>query len=145
MRIQQIETFSRGQLSVVRVTTDDEAERLARLRSEKGYGAFKIRIGKVCGHDEDQWPGRTEALVPTVREALGDEVKLLVDGNSCYTPPRAIEVGRMLEDNAWTRGVYDPPLEIVEGQVAVPDGAGWGVTISQEWLGGAERQVSQTE
>ena len=81
------------------ITPAEEAERLVRLRDEYGFGAFKIRIGKVCGHDEDQWPGRTDALVPTVRKALGDDVSLLVDANSCYTPERAIEVGRMLEDN----------------------------------------------
>lgn len=77
----------------------DEAERLVRLRDTKGYRAFKIRIGSVCGHDRDQWPGRTEALVPAVRKAIGDKVSLLVDANSCYTPPKAIEVGKMLEDN----------------------------------------------
>ena len=81
------------------IQPEAEAERLARLRDEKGFGAFKIRVGKVNGHDEDQWPGRTDALVPTVREAIGDGVKLLVDGNSCYTPAKAIEVGRMLEDS----------------------------------------------
>ncbi len=241
------------------IQPDDEAERLARLRDERGYGAFKIRIGSVCGHDRDQWPGRTEALVPTVREAVGDDVRLLVDGNSCYTPAKAIEVGRMLEDNAvchfeepcpywelewtaevaaaldldvaggeqdnclaqwrrmiamdavdvvqpdicyiggigrarrvaemaaaagkacvphsanhsmvtvftlhllgaipnagpylefsiednaWTRGLYDPPLEVIDGQVAIPEGPGWGVTLSQEWLDGAEKRLSKTE
>ena len=241
------------------IQPEDEAERLARLRDERGYGAFKIRIGSVCGHDRDQWPGRTEALVPTVREAVGDDVRLLVDGNSCYTPAKAIEVGRMLEDNAvchfeepcpywelewtaevaaaldldvaggeqdnclaqwrrmiamdavdvvqpdicyiggigrarrvaemaaaagkacvphsanhsmvtvftlhllgaipnagpylefsiednaWTRGLYDPPLEVIDGQVAIPEGPGWGVTLSQEWLDGAEKRLSKTE
>ncbi len=77
----------------------DEAKRLVRLRDEKGYRAFKIRVGTVCGHDRDQWPGRTESLIPTVRKAVGDDVSLLVDGNSCYTPGKAIEVGRILEDN----------------------------------------------
>ena len=77
----------------------DEAERLVRLRNTKGYRAFKIRIGSVCGHDKDQWPGRTESLVPAVRKAIGDDVSLLVDANSCYTPAKAIEVGKMLEDN----------------------------------------------
>ncbi len=81
------------------ITPQDEADRLVRLRDEKGFGAFKIRIGKRCGHDEDQWAGRTESLVPTVRAAIGDDVSLLVDANSCYTPPRAIEVGKMLADN----------------------------------------------
>ena len=81
------------------ITPKDEADRLVRLRDSNGYRAFKIRIGKVCGHDQDQWPGRTEALVPTVRKALGDNISLLVDANSCYTPPRAIQVGKILEDN----------------------------------------------
>jgi len=75
----------------------EEAERLAALRNEHGFRAFKIRIGKECGHDRDEWAGRTEALVPAVREALGDDVALLVDANGCYTPSRAIEVGRFLE------------------------------------------------
>jgi len=77
----------------------DEADRLARLRDSQGFRAFKVRIGKVCGHDQDQWPGRTDSLVPTVRKALGDDVSLLVDANSCYTAAKAIEVGRMLQDN----------------------------------------------
>lgn len=74
-----------------------EAARLAGLRESHGFDAFKVRVGKECGHDEDEWPGRSEEVVSAVRAALGDDVDLLVDGNSCYTPARAIEVGRMLE------------------------------------------------
>ena len=81
------------------ITPEDEAQRLVGLRDMYGYRAFKIRVGKVSGHDEDQWPGRTEALVPEVREAIGDGVDLKVDANSCYTPAKAIEVGRLLEEN----------------------------------------------
>ena len=81
------------------ITPEDEAQRLVRLQESHGYGAFKIRVGDVCSHDVDKWPGRTEAIVPTVRKAIGDGTALLVDGNSCYTPKRAIEVGRLLEDN----------------------------------------------
>jgi L-alanine-DL-glutamate epimerase-like enolase superfamily enzyme len=81
------------------ITPQDEADRLQKLMDSHGYTAFKIRVGSVCGHDQDQWPGRTEELVPTVRKAIGEDAALLVDGNSCYTPERAIEVGRMLEDN----------------------------------------------
>ena len=89
------------------ITPEDEAARLARLRDEKGFRAFKVRVGKVCGHDQDQWPGRTEALAPTVRRAIGDDTVLLVDGNSCYTPARAIEVGRMLEQ--YNVGHFEEP------------------------------------
>jgi L-alanine-DL-glutamate epimerase-like enolase superfamily enzyme len=81
------------------IAPEAEADRLAGLRDRHGYDAFKIRIGSECGHDRDEWPGRTEAIVPAVRAALGDDAALLVDANSCYTPGRAIEVGRMLEDD----------------------------------------------
>ena len=81
------------------ITSADEAARFVRLRDQFGFDAFKFRVGAECGHDIDEWPGRTEEIVPGVRKALGDDVDLLVDGNSGFTPPRAIEVGRMLEDN----------------------------------------------
>lgn len=79
------------------ITPEAEAERLIRLRDQFGYGAFKFRVGKECGHDQDEWPGRTEAIVAKVRKALGPEARLLVDANSAYSPKKAIEVGRMLE------------------------------------------------
>jgi L-alanine-DL-glutamate epimerase-like enolase superfamily enzyme len=79
------------------ITPGDEAERLVRLQDSHGFDAFKIRIGKECGHDEDEWPGRTEGVLARIRAALGDRVAVLVDANSCYTPARAIEVGRTLE------------------------------------------------
>jgi L-alanine-DL-glutamate epimerase-like enolase superfamily enzyme len=79
------------------ISPDDEAARLVRIRERHGLDAFKVRIGKECGHDEDEWPGRTEAIVERARLALGDDAALLVDANSCYTPAKAIEVGRMLE------------------------------------------------
>jgi L-alanine-DL-glutamate epimerase-like enolase superfamily enzyme len=78
------------------ITPEAEAERMARLRAAHGYTAFKFRIGKECGQNEDEWPGRTEAIVPAIRNALGDDVALLVDANCCYTPAKAIEVGNML-------------------------------------------------
>ncbi|GAB4230850.1 MAG: D-galactarolactone cycloisomerase [Acidobacteriota bacterium] len=237
----------------------EEAERLVRLRDEKGFSAFKIRVGKVNGHDQDQWPGRTEAIIPTVRRAVGDAVALLADANSCYTPPRAIEVGRRLEENGyvhfeepcpywelewtarvaeslripvaggeqdndlaqwrrmigmpavdivqpdicyiggflralrvaemarerglpvvphsanlslvtvfslhlmaaipnagqwveysieddeWTKNLFAPALKVREGQIAVPDGPGWGVVPEVRWIEQAERSVTDQE
>jgi L-alanine-DL-glutamate epimerase-like enolase superfamily enzyme len=70
-----------------------------KLRDTYGFDAFKWRVGAECGRDQDEWPGRTEAVIPVVSKALGDGIDKLVDGNSCYSPARAIEVGRMLEDN----------------------------------------------
>ncbi len=113
------------------ITPEDEAARLSELHDRFGYDAFKFRVGRECGHDQDEWPGRTEAIVPAVRRALGDDVTLLVDGNSCYTPPKAIEVGRMLESHGvchfeepcpyweldWTRQVTETlDLDVTGGE-----------------------------
>jgi L-alanine-DL-glutamate epimerase-like enolase superfamily enzyme len=79
------------------ISPAEEARRLVQLRDELGFDAFKWRVAAECGHDIDEWPGRTEAIVPQVARALGDGVAKLVDANSGYSPRRAIEVGRLLE------------------------------------------------
>jgi L-alanine-DL-glutamate epimerase-like enolase superfamily enzyme len=79
------------------ITPEDEAARFLKLRDKFGFDAFKWRVGSECGRNKDEWPGRTEAVVPFVSRALGDGVAKLVDGNSCYSPKRAMEVGKMLE------------------------------------------------
>jgi len=89
------------------ITPQDELERLLKLRQEYGFDAFKFRIGAECGHDRDEWPGRTEEIVPTIRNGMDSEVALLVDANSCYSPARAIETGRMLEQNGISH--YEEP------------------------------------
>ncbi len=113
------------------ITPEAEAERLQRLRDAYGFRAFKFRVGRECGHDVDEWPGRTDAIVPMVRAALGPNATLLVDGNSAYSPQKAIEVGRMLEDHGvvhfeepcpywehgWTRQVKDAlSLDVTGGE-----------------------------
>jgi L-alanine-DL-glutamate epimerase-like enolase superfamily enzyme len=81
------------------ITPEDEAARLCRLRDEQGFTAFKWRVGAEYGRDVDEWPGRTEAVIETVSKALGAGHDMLVDGNSAFTPARAIEVGKRLEQN----------------------------------------------
>ena len=92
------------------ITPEDEAKRFLKLRDEQGFTAFKWRVGAECGRDQDEWPGRTEAVVPYVSRALGDGIDKLVDGNSCYTPKRAIEVGRMLEQ-MWDHALWKLKLQ----------------------------------
>ena len=83
------------------ISPEDEAARLVKLRDERGFKAFKVRLGVPTGHDRDASPGRTEKLIPAIRKAVGDDIRLLADGNSCFTPPKAIEVGRRMEDNRY--------------------------------------------
>jgi L-alanine-DL-glutamate epimerase-like enolase superfamily enzyme len=89
------------------ITPEQEATRFLRLRDELGFDAFKWRVGAECGRDVDEWPGRTEAIVPVVARALGDRIDKLVDANSGFSPRRAIEVGHLLE--AEGVGHYEEP------------------------------------
>ncbi len=88
------------------ITPEDEAARMVRFAGERGFTAFKVRAGAEVGRGRDEWPGRTEAIVPAMRAALPD-ADLLIDANSCYAPPRAIEVGRMLEGEGYCH--YEEP------------------------------------
>ena len=80
------------------ISPEDEADRLARLVEEKGFTAVKVRVGQTYGFDADAAPGRSVAVMREVRARLGDEVEIMVDANSCFTAPRAIELGRRLEE-----------------------------------------------
>jgi L-alanine-DL-glutamate epimerase-like enolase superfamily enzyme len=151
------------------ITNEAEAERMKRLQGELGYKAFKFRVGSECGRDKDEWPGRTETIVPLMRKALGDDAILLVDGNSCYTPKKAIEVGRMLEQHGivhfeepcpyweydWTKQVTDTLLLDVTGGEQDCDLALWkmamemrAVDVAQPdicYLGGISRTLKVVE
>lgn len=89
------------------ITPVQEAERFKRLRGEFGFDAFKFRVGAECGRNQDEWPGRTEEIIPTIARALGTGVDLLADANSCYAPDRAIEIGRIMQDHGLVH--YEEP------------------------------------
>ena len=116
------------------ITPEDEAARLVGLRDTFGFDAFKWRIGAECGHDIDEWPGRTEAIVPTVAHALGDGVAKLVDANSGFSPARAIQVGRMLESEGVQHFEEPCPYWHVEQTKQVADALPIDVTGGeQDW------------
>ncbi len=118
------------------ITPAAEAERLLRLRERHGFDAFKFRVGAECGHDVDEWPGRTEEIVPAIRRAMGDGVALLVDANSGFSPARAIEVGRMLEDHGVSHYEEPCPYWELEQTKAVADALTIDVTGGEQdcWI-----------
>lgn len=79
------------------ISPENEAERMAKLVEERGFTAVKVRVGGRFGFDKDASPGRSEAVVREVRERLGENVEIMVDANSSFTAPRAIQLGRRLE------------------------------------------------
>lgn len=79
-------------------TPEQEVDYLLRLIAETGAKAVKFRVGGRMSRNADAMPGRTEKLIPLARKRLGDRIALHADANSSYDPPKAIQVGRMLED-----------------------------------------------
>ncbi|WP_255946295.1 mandelate racemase/muconate lactonizing enzyme family protein [Streptomyces odontomachi] len=47
-----------------------------------------------------------------------------------------------IESTAWSRGVYAPMLEVIDGAVAAPTAPGWGVEVDPEFVRAAERRTS---
>jgi L-alanine-DL-glutamate epimerase-like enolase superfamily enzyme len=127
------------------ISPDDEAARLVRLRDDQGFNAFKWRVAAECGRDVDQWPGRTEAIVPRVSRALGDDVAKLVDANSGFSPARAIEVGGMLADEGIAHFEEPCPYWRLDQAKAVADALTIDVTGGeQDWdLATWERMIDE--
>ena len=69
----------------------------------------------------DSLPGRTERLIPLVRETFGPGMVLYADSNSSYDVPEAIRVGRIMEK--YDYGFYEEPCRFdhLEETKAVAD------------------------
>lgn len=78
-------------------TPAEEADALARHVERHGFKGVKIKVGGRQSFDADAIPGRSYNVVREVRQRLGPDVAILVDANSSYTPARAIELGRQLQ------------------------------------------------
>ena len=106
--------------SMVRnITPEAEAERIAALAAEYGYTAAKIRVGDPMGRDRDAAPGRTERIIPRMREVLGPDFLLSADANGGFTVPRAIRVGRMLEEQGYFHFEEPCPFPEIENTAQV--------------------------
>ncbi len=83
------------------ITPEKEAQRLSDIVSRDGFRCVKVRVGSVMGQDVDATPGRTEQLIPLMREALGESIDINADGNSGFSVSRAIQVGRLMEKHRY--------------------------------------------
>ncbi|MFW7342034.1 mandelate racemase/muconate lactonizing enzyme family protein [Pollutimonas sp. H1-120] len=90
----------------------EEAVEEAQGYVEEGFAAIKMKIGLGS-------PKLDIARVEAVRKAIGDDVRLMVDANHCFTVPAAIRLGRELEklDVEWFEEPISP--EDLDGYVEV--------------------------
>jgi L-alanine-DL-glutamate epimerase-like enolase superfamily enzyme len=88
-------------------TPEEEVAYLKRIVSETGAKALKFRLGGRMSRNADSLPGRTEKLIPMVRDAFGKEMTLYADSNSSYDVPNAIRIGRLMEE--YDYAFYEEP------------------------------------
>lgn len=90
-------------------TPEAEIEFLRQLVAGSGVKAIKFRLGGRMSRDADSLPGRTEKLIPLVREAFGEGMTLYADANSSYGAKEGIRIGKLME--AYRYGFYEEPCE----------------------------------
>lgn len=90
----------------------EEAVEEAQAYAQDGFSAIKMKIGLGS-------PKLDLARVEAVRKAIGDDIRLMVDANHCFTVPAAIRLGRELEklDVEWFEEPISP--EDIDGYVQV--------------------------
>ncbi len=80
-------------------------ERIKQAVAEYDAKALKIKVGYLMFMTTDMYAkgpvGKTERLIPLLREHYGPDMALYADANGYYEPDEAIRVGRLLEENRY--------------------------------------------
>lgn len=83
-------------------SVEESMELIKRDVARDNAGALKIKVGGLMFMTKDisaTGPaGRTEKIIPLVRETFGDRMVLYADSNGYYSVEEAIRVGRLLEE-----------------------------------------------
>ncbi len=101
------------------ISPEDEAERMLDHIRRHGFRCVKVKIGDRTNLDGDAAPGRTEHLIPLMREALGDDIAISVDANGGYSPAQAIRIGRLLERYGYQHFEEPCPFAQIENTAQV--------------------------
>lgn len=113
-------------------TPGEEIEYLKMLVEKSGAKALKFRVGGRMSRNADAMPGRTEKLIPLVRKTFGDAMVIHADSNSSYDPPKAIEVGRILESVKAIHYEEPCPFDHLEDNKIVADALDIPVALGEQ-------------
>ncbi len=89
------------------LSAEDSLARIKERQAETGAKAVKFKIGGRRIEKDDP-PGRTERLIPLMRESFSDDITLYADCNGAYTVPESIQIGKILEENRID--LYEQPV-----------------------------------
>jgi L-alanine-DL-glutamate epimerase-like enolase superfamily enzyme len=81
---------------------EEHVDLIRKAVSEYDTKALKVKVGYQFSGTKDIHyagvPGKTEKLIPALREIYGNEMALYADSNGYYDVKGAIETGRLLEE-----------------------------------------------
>ncbi|MBN1361203.1 MAG: mandelate racemase/muconate lactonizing enzyme family protein [Sedimentisphaerales bacterium] len=91
---------------------EESLELIKRDVAEYKAHALKIKVGGLMFMTRDinavGPAGRTERMIPLIRETFGDDMALYADANGFYSVQEAIRVGRLLEEYRY--GFFEEPV-----------------------------------
>ena len=91
---------------------EEHFERIKESVAKYDAKALKIKVGYMYSKTKDIHypgiPGKSEKLIPMVREYFGDSWALYSDSNSYYDVEGAIKIGKILEENKY--GYFEEPV-----------------------------------
>ncbi len=70
--------------------------------------ALKFKVGGRMSKNDDDPPGRTEELIPLVRQTFGDDMVIYADSNGSYDAQEAIRIGKLMEEHNYD--FYEEPV-----------------------------------
>lgn len=89
-------------------TAVESLERIKAQVAETQAKALKFKVGGRMSHNADDPPGRSEQLIPMVREAFGPGMTIYADSNGSYDAREAIRIGKLME--AYDYDFYEEPV-----------------------------------
>ena len=102
-------------------TPQQEVDVLAKHIERNGARAVKFKVGGRMSNNTDSMPGRSEGLIHIVRKALGDKVKIYADANGSYDCRKAVEIGKLMQDNGIDMFEEPCPFDHLEQTKCVAD------------------------
>jgi len=91
---------------------EESLDLIKRDVAENNAHALKIKVGGLMFMTKDinavGPKGRTERMIPLVRETFGDNMVLYADANGFYSVQEAIRVGRLLQEYRY--GFFEEPV-----------------------------------
>lgn len=102
-------------------TPEKSLEDIQRRVAENGAKALKFKVAGRMSASEDP-PGRSEKLIPMVREAFGSDMTIYADANGGYDVAEAIRIGKIMEEYNYDFFEEPVPFDYYEETKAVADG-----------------------